>query len=109
MQKGEYLGIATHSGHFGIYPPCEEFTERIYSGGKFFRETIVLTLNINKGPNDPPAWIRIKVNDAEIEDGLLENVISESRTWKLHDVKTIDILLKTKGSVVGDYMISVPL
>jgi len=103
------MDVATHTASFGLYPSLKDYEERIYSGGK--RETtLLLTIQLNGMPNSVGAIVEVLVNTNSITDGVIERKGSESRTFWLDGVNTIDIVLrKADSSQTGQYTISVPL
>jgi len=103
------MDVATHTASFGLYPSLKDYEERIYSGGKH-ETTMLLTIQLNSMPNSVNAIVEIMVNNNSIADGVIDRKGSESRTFWLDGVNTIDIVLrKADSSQTGQYTISVPL
>lgn len=111
-EVNQNIGIATHTGNFRLHSLKIDF-ERIYSGEEF-KEAIVLTINRKLiypdiYPDIYGGEFEVLVNENNITDGKMDR-LHESRTYKLHNVQTIELkLLSQDTPALGDYIISVPL
>ena len=109
---GSDRGIASHysSSEFAMIsrlnPANNDIVDRIYSGR---REDVVLTLKLHTALGGSLEPIELLVNGAQIPDGSLHGGDEDTRTFKLRDVKTLDVRLLGKGPADVLYTISVLL
>ena len=108
----EKTGVATHvhAADVALWSLSTEHKhtkERLFSGG--MGETVVLSISI-VNPMPGPFTVEIMANGHSVPDGVLDKKRGiTSRTWKLKNVKTIDLRARTKGYCSGRYAISVTL
>ena len=106
---------ATHSGLFGFYtsPNPDVASKRIYSGP---RASVVLTVRFD-AMTAVQGSVEVLVNGSAITDGVIQKYGFDSRTFRLQNVETIDLVMRTPppagdpmpGSITGEYTVTAPL
>ena len=104
------MEAATHShgeviGTWSLSGPPRRTSHRIYRGS---HDSVLLTVQITNPIPPGTAKIRILANGTPVSDAILTKTSGPvSRTWRLTNVTTIDIVSLENIYMNGEYVISV--